>query len=48
MKIEERNLLEEIAVFLKGEFISSVNVREEEIFLTFLNGQKFSVRVKEV
>ena len=48
MKIERENLLKEIEVLLKDEFVSQVTKTENEIRLVFLNGQEFFVQVNEV
>ena len=48
MEINKRDLLEEIALLLKDEFVANVNTVEDEICLSFLSGQKFSISVKEV
>ena len=48
MKIERKELLEELQVVLKDEFVAEVQSRENGFVLTFTNGQKFLVEVKEL
>ena len=45
--ITKEELLEEIAVMLRDEFVATVT-KEETICLQFLNGQQFEVTIKEI
>ena len=45
--ITKDELLEEMAVMLKDEFVATVT-KEDSIYLQFLNGQKFEVTIKEM
>ena len=45
--ITQEELLEEMAVMLKDEFVATVT-KEDSICLQFLNGQKFEITVKEL
>ena len=47
MNIEQKDLLEEMKVMIKDEFIADVQSNETAIVLSFENGQKFSIEVKE-
>ena len=47
MKIEQKDLLEEMKVMIKDEFIVDVQSNKNVIVLSFENGQKFSIEVKE-
>ena len=47
MKIEKKELLQQIAGALRDEFVAEITENAEEIILTFLNGQKFSLTVEE-
>ena len=47
MKIEQKDLLEEMKVMIKDEFIADVQSNKNVIVLSFENGQKFSIEVKE-
>lgn len=47
MKVEKRDLLEEMKVMFQDEFIADVQSNETAIVLSFENGQKFSIEVKE-
>ena len=45
--ITKEELMEEIAVMLKDDFVATVT-KEDAICLQFVNGQKFLLTIKEV
>lgn len=46
--ITQEELLEELSIAIKDVFVASVIEKDGEIELSFLNGQKFLITVKEV
>ena len=48
MKIERKELLEELQVVVKDEFVAEVQSKENGFVLTFTNGQKFFIEAKEL
>ena len=46
-RIEAEELLQEIKISLKDDFVASVRKRGDELVLQFTNGQKFAVTVWE-
>jgi len=45
--ITKEELLEEVAVMLKDEFLATVT-KGDSICLEFLNGQKFDIKIEQV
>jgi hypothetical protein len=48
MKIKREELIEQIKCVVKDEFIANVSAIDGQIVLHFVNGQKFSIDVKEI
>lgn len=48
MKIEKKELLRELEVMLKEEFVAEIQSNVNGICLSFENGQKFLIEVKEL
>ena len=47
MKIERKELMQEISVLLQDEFVASIKESDGKIELCFLNGQHFILSVSE-
>ena len=47
MKIELNELMEQVKVALKDEFVAKIETTENGLTLEFLNGQKFNIRIEE-
>ena len=47
MKIELNELMEQVKVALKDEFVAKIETTENGLTLEFLNGQKFDITIKE-
>ena len=47
MKIKLNELMEQVKVALKDEFIAKVEETENGFALEFVNGQKFNIRIEE-
>ncbi len=47
MKIARKDLLAQIQMLLKDEFVAKITETDEFLTLQFANGQNFTVRIEE-